>query len=358
MNILQDIQALGHEQVVFCQDRETSLSAIIAVHNTNLGPALGGVRFWPYQNEADALEDVLRLSQAMTWKNALADLPLGGAKAVILAPAGMTTPSEALLRAYARFVERLNGAYITAEDMGMTEQCMATIRSVTKHVGGLPAELGGLGDPSYFTARGVLAGMKACAQQRWHSASLEKKHIALQGCGHVGTHLIDMLLQEGARLTVTDFYPERLQRFAHHAAIHTVAMDEIYDVAADIFSPCAMGGILNPKTIARLHTEAIAGCANNQLLHEERDGQLLQDKGILYAPDFLINAGGVIIIYAEVAQKGREWALQHIDSLYEKTLQIFSRSAAEKQTTALIARQIAQEKCGFRTPAEMPISQA
>lgn len=347
MSIFSEISHLGHEQVVFCQDPETQLKAIIAVHNTNLGPALGGVRFWHYQSEEQALEDVLRLSRAMTWKNALADLPLGGAKAVIMAPPNMNHPSEDLLRAYAKFVDRLNGCYLTAEDMGMTEQSMATIKSVTPHVGGLPDELGGLGDPSYFTARGVLAGMKAAAKHTWNDSSLKGKHIAIQGCGHVGSHLIEMLLELGARLTVTDYFAERTNKFKENPHIQVVEQEEIYSTPCDIFSPCAMGGILNPATIATLSAKVIAGCANNQLLDEQRDGALLQAKGITYAPDFLINAGGVIIIYAEIARKGRTWATQHIDSLYDKTIAVLSRSEKSNQSPALVALEMAQEKCGL-----------
>jgi leucine dehydrogenase len=317
-----------HEQVVFCHDHETGLKAIIGIHNTVLGPALGGTRMWEYASDAEALNDVLRLSRGMTYKAAISGLNLGGGKAVIIGDA-KTQKTEALLRKFGRFVKNLNGKYITAEDVGMTTKDMQYIRMETKHVAGLPESMGGSGDPSPVTAFGTYMGMKAAAKKAFGSESLAGKRIAVQGVGHVGGYLLEHLIKEGARIVLTDYYEDRkLEMAAKYNAV-AVGLDEIYDQEVDIYSPCALGATINNDTIDRLKCRVIAGCANNQLQDENVHGPALVERGIIYAPDFLINAGGLINVYSEVIGGSRKSALSQTEKIYDFTTEVLNKAEQE-----------------------------
>ncbi|MCH2197885.1 MAG: leucine dehydrogenase [Flavobacteriales bacterium] len=315
-----------HEQVLFCQDQATGLKAIIAVHNTTLGPSLGGTRMWNYASEADALKDVLRLSRGMTYKSALAGLNLGGGKAVIIGDS-RTQKSEALFRRFGKFVNSLGGKYITAEDVGITTKDMEYVALETEHVAGLPEYMGGSGDPSPVTAYGVYMGMKAAAKQRWGSKSLEGKKVAVQGVGHVGAYLVEHLVSEKAIVTITDIHQPSIQKLVEKFGVSAVAPNEIYDVDMDIYAPCALGATVNDETLERLNCTIICGAANNQLANETRHGQIVRERGILYAPDYLVNAGGIINCYWEVIGYNREAALSQTEEIYNTTLEIFKRSA-------------------------------
>ena len=342
-SVFGQISEFQHEQVVFCHDHETGLKAIIGIHNTVLGPALGGTRMWTYASEAEALRDVLRLSRGMTYKSAISGLNLGGGKAVIIGDSKIDK-TEAMMRKFGRFVNNLNGKYITAEDMGMTTQDMAYIGMETKHVAGLPESQGGSGDPSPVTAYGTYMGMKAAAKRAWGSDSLSGKKISVQGTGHVGGYLIDYLAKEGAQLFITDMDQERLKRIAANTGATVVGLDEIYDLDVDIYSPCAMGATINDNTLQRLKCQVIAGCANNQLKDETVHGPALIDRGIVYAPDFLINAGGIINVYSEVKKLNREWAMQQTEQIYNTTLNIFAKAETEGIHTQEAATKIAQKR--------------
>lgn len=333
---------MEHEQVVFCSDKKTGLKAIIAIHNTVLGPALGGVRMWNYKSEQEALNDVLRLSRGMTFKAAISGLNLGGGKAVIIGDA-KTQKSEALMRSFGRFVNSLNGKYITAEDVGMETQDMVYIRKETTHVTGLPEEMGGNGNPSPVTAYGVYMGMKAGAKFLWGSDSLEGKKILVQGTGHVGETLIDYLTKENAIVLVNDINEERLKTItAKYKA--TAVTGNIYAQEMDIYSPCALGATLNSETIPQLKCSLVAGAANNQLADENLHGQMLKDRNIVYAPDFLINAGGIINVYAEIAGYDKKKTMDETAKIFNTTLNILNRAKEKNITTAQAALNAAQER--------------
>ncbi len=342
-NVFAQLSELGHEQVVFCQDADTGLKAIIAIHNTILGPALGGLRMWPYEDEQKALTDVLRLSRGMTYKSSIAGLNLGGGKAVIIGDA-RTQKTEALLRTFAKFVENLNGKYITAEDVGMTAKDMETINQETDHVAGLPAELGGLGDPSPFTAYSTYMGMKASAKAAWGSDSLSGKKIAVQGAGHVGYYLIELLVKEGAKVYVCDIYEDRIKKITHNFKVEVVAVDQIYSIPADVYSPCALGATVNDETLAQINASIICGCANNQLKDETIHGDECLKRGIIYAPDFLVNSGGVTNVYAEILSSGSDWAKTKIEQVYDQTLQVIKTSQLSNLNAQKVAIQIAQNR--------------
>jgi len=292
--LLRQMFENGHEQVVFCNDKATGLKAIIGIHNTILGPALGGTRMWNYATEEEALTDVLRLSRGMTLKASISGLNLGGGKAVIIGDS-RKLKSEALMRRFGKFVNSLNGKYITAEDVGMNPIDMLNISRHTKHVVGIPESYGGGGDPSPVTAYGVYLGMKASAKKVYGNDSLTGKKILVQGAGHVGSYLIDYLIKENANVLVVDIFEDKLEAIKQkNPKVEIVAPEKLFNTNMDIYSPCALGGTLHPNTIARLKCKIVAGAANNQLLEEQRDGDLLTQNGILYAPDFLINAGGLI----------------------------------------------------------------
>jgi len=296
-SIFGQLTTLEHEQLLICQDKDTGLKALIGIHNTVLGPALGGTRLWSYASEEAAIRDVLRLSRGMTFKNALAGLNLGGGKAVLIGDPKLKT--EAYLRRFGRFIESLGGRYVTAEDVNMKTADMEYIALETRHVTGLPKNKGGAGDPSPVTAFGVYMGMKAAAKKAYGSDSLAGKKIGVQGVGQVGKYLINYLVKEGASLFISDIDDKKLQEIAASTGATILDKEEIYDLQMDIYAPCALGGTLNDHTIERLTCQVIAGGANNQLEDENKHGKMLLEKGITYAPDFLINAGGVINVGAE-----------------------------------------------------------
>lgn len=338
--ILVQLTKMGHEQVLFCNDAKTGLKAIIAVHNTVLGPALGGTRMWKYDNEADALHDVLRLSRGMTYKNSISGLDLGGGKAVIIGDA-RTMKSEALFRRFGQFVNGLAGKYITAEDVGISPDDMVHVSKETNHVVGLP---GKSGDPSPVTAYGVYMGMKACAKMQFGTDSLNGKTVAVQGVGHVGQYLVKHLAAEGAKIFITDIHEETLKKVAETYGASVVAPQEIYDVPMDIYAPCALGATVNDDTLARLSCSIISGAANNQLADEQKHGMAVMEKGILYAPDYAINAGGVINCFSEVSGLSLEWSHQKAGEIYQTIYQILERSKNEGIPSYQIANRMAEER--------------
>ena len=341
--ILDKMDKMGHEQVRFCRDKKTGLKAIIAIHDTTMGPSLGGVRMWNYKNEMEAVEDVLRLSRGMTYKAAISGLELGGGKAVIIGDA-KTDKSEALLRRFGQFVESLNGKYITAEDVNMSPKDMEYIKMETNHVTGTDVALGGSGDPSPVTAYGVYMGMKASAMYRWGSDSLEGKTILVQGIGHVGQYLVEHLTNEKANILINDINEERLKEVSEIYDAEIVSGDGIFDLPIDIYAPCALGATLNSDTILRLKCEIVAGAANNQLADEELHANQLKDRGIIYAPDFLINAGGLINVYSEIKGFSREKALEETKNIYNTTLEILNKAEKDGVTTNQAAISTAQER--------------
>lgn len=343
-SIFEKVGTMGHEQVVFCNDEATGLKAIIGIHNTVLGPALGGTRMWNYSSEQEAITDVLRLSRGMTYKAAISGLNLGGGKAVIIGDASKIK-NEALMRRFGRFVDSLGGRYITAEDVNMSTKDMEYVHMETDHVTGIPESMGGSGDPSPVTAYGVYMGMKASAQKVFGSDSLKDKKVALQGVGHVGMHLTEYLANEGAKIYITDINDEKLKSVSKNTGAEVVGMDEIYDLDVDIYSPCALGATVNDDTIPRLKASIIAGAANNQLKDEERHGYMLIDHGITYAPDFLINAGGLINVGAEYyGTYSPESTKKQTEGIYDTCMNIFDLAIAEKITTQEAAIKIAEQR--------------
>lgn len=345
--IFGTLSDMGHEQVVFCQDKATGLKAIIAIHSTVLGPALGGTRMWEYTSEQEALTDVLRLSRGMTFKASISGLNLGGGKAVIIGDA-KSIKTESLLRRFGKFVDSLKGKYITAEDVNMRTSDMEYIRMETRHVTGLSELMGGGGDPSPVTAYGVYMGMKATAKKVFGSDGLDGKRVAVQGVGQVGMHLVEHLAKEGAQIFITDLNRDRVKRIAQEFHATGVSMDEIYDVDCDIYAPCALGATINDDTIARLRCSIIAGAANNQLKDEVRHGYMLLDRSITYAPDFLINAGGLINVYHEhLGQYNRERVLEQTTRIYDTCLNILdyaeeARISSQEAAINLAKRRIAE----------------
>lgn len=343
LNVLNNMKTMGHEQIVFCQDEAIGLKAIIGIHNTVLGPALGGTRMWHYASDADALEDVLRLSRGMTFKSAIAGLNLGGGKAVIIGDS-RKQKNEALLRRFGKFVNSLGGKYITAEDVGMSTRDMEFIHMETDYVTGLPEYLGGSGDPSPVTAYGVYMGMKATAKYVYGNDSLSCKKVAVQGAGHVGQYLIDYLVKEGAKVFVSDIFEDRLKECTSKYSVHVVDTDAIYDMDMDIYAPCALGGTLNDETIIRLKCAIVAGGANNQLKNETVHGKQLLEKGIVYAPDFLINSGGIINVYGEIAGYDKQAAMKKAEYIYEVTQEVLKISSEQKISSQVAAMQVAQRR--------------
>jgi leucine dehydrogenase len=327
-----------HELLLTCTDEGAGYRGVIAVHSTALGPAVGGARFWNYASEEDAITDALRLSRGMTYKNALAGLPLGGGKSVIIGD-NRVRVREQIFRAHGRFVERLGGRYITAEDVGTSPSDMEFIRLETRHVAGL---LGGSGDPSPVTAHGVFRATQAAARARWGSDELAGRRVALQGCGHVGHHLARELRAAGASLVVADTEDERVRRVVEECGAESVAPEEIYGVEADIFAPCALGGVINDETIPRLKVELVAGAANNQLL-EARHGAALERRGILYAPDYVANAGGIINGCVELLGWRPAQARLKVEEIYDTLLHVFDIAKSEGIPTYLAADRLAEE---------------
>jgi leucine dehydrogenase len=342
-NVFESLAHKDHEQVVFCYDQTTKLKAIIAVHNTALGPALGGCRMWTYANEDEALTDVLRLSRGMTYKAAVAGLNLGGGKAVIIGDP-KKDKNEGLFRSFGRFVEGLAGRYITAEDVGTSVNNMEWVRMETSHVTGISRALGGSGDPSPVTAFGVFHGIRAAAKHYYGKESLSTLTIAIQGAGQVGYHLAKHLTQAGAKVIISDIDQEAVKRVVNELRVTAVSPEEIYDVECDIFAPCALGAIVNTKTLPRLKCKIIAGAANNQLEDDKTASPILQERGILYAPDYVINSGGLINVANELEGYNRERALQQAENIYSILTRVFENAATQKIPTFKAADNLAQER--------------
>lgn len=344
LSVLAQMTSMDHEEVLFCQDKDTGLKAIIAVHSTVLGPSLGGTRMWTYKSESEALKDVLRLSRGMTYKASVAGLNLGGGKAVIIGDS-RTLKNELLMRRFGKFVDSLGGRYITAEDVGMTTKDMEYIGMETEFVAGMPKYLGGSGDPSPVTAYGVYMGMKAAAKTHYGNDGLAGKKVAVQGCGHVGEVLVDYLVKEGAIVTVSDIFEDRLKQMNSKYGVQTVLGDGIYDVDMDIYAPCALGATLNDQTLQRLKCEIVAGAANNQLADEVKTMEILNSKGIVYAPDFVINSGGIINIFPELSGNySEEMAMNQTQMVYDTTLAVFDRASRENISTSEAAMKIAEDR--------------
>ncbi len=337
----------NHEQVVFCNDKDTGLKAIIGIHNTVLGPALGGTRMWNYNNEWEALNDALRLSRGMTFKSAITGLNLGGGKAVIIGDA-KTQKTPELMRKFGEFVHSLSGKYITAEDVGMTTADMDTVREVTPYVTGISESLGGAGNPSPITAYGVFMGMKAAAKYKFGSDVLEGKSVFVQGIGNVGEALVEHLVDEGANVTISDISQERLEEVRTKYGVSIYGGHDIYSEPMDIYAPCALGATINDDTIYKIKAQIIAGAANNQLAVEETHGKILQDRGIVYAPDFLINAGGIINVYAELEGYDRKEIMRKTENIYNTTLEILNNAKTHNITTNHAAMNIAQARIDAR----------
>jgi len=332
-----------HEQVVLCAQPDAGLKAIIAIHNTVLGPALGGVRMWPYKTEEAALRDVLRLSRGMTYKAAISGLNFGGGKAVIIGDPH-TDKTEVLFRAFGKYVDSLGGRYITAEDVGIEVRDMEWVYSETTYVSGIPKELGGSGDPSPVTAYGVYMGIKACAKKAYGTDSLEGKRIAIQGAGHVASHLAEYVSKEGAKIYITDIYREKAEEVAQITGAEVVDTNNIYGLDVEIFSPCALGGIINDDTIPYFKCDIIAGGANNVLDSEEKHGRILLDKGILYAPDYVINAGGIINLSGEFEGYGEKRAYKITSRIYDTILNILNYSETNNMPTLAASNILAEER--------------
>lgn len=338
------VQQMGHEQVVFCHDPHSGLNAIIAIHNTTLGPALGGTRLWNYSSHQDAVVDALRLSRGMTYKAAISGLNLGGGKAVIVGDAA-TVKSEGLWRRYGKFVNSLNGKYITAEDVNTSARDMEYISLETEHVTGVPEYMGGSGDPSPFTAYGVFIGMKASAKKLWGNDSLSGKKVLVQGVGHVGKYLVGHLIEEGAKVYISDINEAKIKETVDKfRSVEVVAGDKIFDLEMDVYAPCALGATVNTESIAKMKCPIIAGAANNQLADENVHGPMLVQKGIIYAPDFLINAGGLINVGAELDGYNRERVMGNVEKIYDRTLEIYKLSETENIHAQAAAMKLAEKR--------------
>jgi leucine dehydrogenase len=343
MSIFDEIQKREHEQVAFCSDAEIGLKAIIAIHNTTLGPALGGTRMWTYTSDDEALRDALRLSRGMTYKAAIAGLNLGGGKAVIIGDPEKEK-SEPLFRAYGRFVDSLGGRYITAEDVGTSERDMEWVSHETRHVTGTSKARGGSGDPSPVTGFGVYVGMKAAANVAYGSDSLEGKKVSIQGAGKVASYLAEHLAKDGAVISCTDINEDRAKQLAAKVGGTYVDPDSIYGQDVDIFAPCALGAILNDETIPALKCRIVAGGANNQLLEEQKHASMLAKRDILYAPDYAINAGGLMNVANELEGHNPERALTQAKGIYDIIRDIFRISSEENVLTTIAANKLAEQR--------------
>jgi leucine dehydrogenase len=342
MDVFKQMHHGGHEEVVFARDADAGLTAIIAIHSTTLGPALGGTRMYPYATEEQALRDVLELSRGMTYKAAAAGLNLGGGKAVIIGDPD-TDKKESLFRAFGRFVDRMNGRFYTGEDVGTNTSDMDYVREETRFVGGVSRRRGGAGDPSPVTAYGVLQGMRACAAERWGQDSLDGRRVAIQGLGKVGWHLTALLQQAGAIVIGSDVNLEQRKRAQQQLGVHTVDPEDIYDVPVDIFAPCAMGGAISESTLPRLTCEVIAGSANNQINGKTVPGLILQRR-ILYAPDYVINAGGLINVYVERHGYDRARALALTREIYGRLRNVFKVARDFDIPTSVAADRIVEQR--------------
>lgn len=332
----------GHEQVIFCHDKTVGLKAIIAIHNTSLGPALGGTRMWNYKTEEEALIDVLRLSKGMTYKAAAAGLNLGGGKAVIIGD-HKTQKTEGLFRAFGQFINSLNGKYITAEDVGTSEKDMEYIYMETPFVTGIPKDFGGSGDPSPYTAHGVLMGIKASAHEKFGTDDLKGMRIAVQGLGNVGTNLVNYLIREGAKVTVTDIDNDKIKKHVDQYKVDATTPDQILFTDCDVLAPCAMGAVINDQTIGKLKCKVVSGGANNQLA-EARHGDQLRELGILYAPDFVVNAGGLMNVFVELEGYTSERAFDKTKNIYDNVKKVFQIAKRDNIGTHTAADRLAEER--------------
>lgn len=342
MKIFDYMQKYDYEQLVFCQDEAAGLKAIIAIHDTTLGPALGGCRMWTYASEEDAIEDALRLARGMTYKAAATGLNLGGGKTVVIGNP-KTDKSEALFRSLGRYIESLGGRYITAEDVGTTVQDMDLIHQETQYVTGVSEAFGSSGNPSPMTALGVFRGIQAAAKEAFGSDSLEGKTVAVQGVGNVGYYLCKHLHEAGAKLIITDINEDNVKRVQAEFGTEVVAPTEIFGVECDIFSPCALGAVINDDTIPQLKCKVVAGSANNQL-KEDRHGDKLQELGILYAPDYVINAGGLINVADELEGYNAERAKKKVENIYNILLNVFEIARQEGIPTYKAANRLAEQR--------------
>ena len=342
MNLFTEMTEMGHEQVLFCRNDDVGLRAIIAIHDTTLGPALGGLRLYNYGNEEDAVRDVLRLSRGMTYKAAVAGLDLGGGKAVIMGDPSIK--SEALFRSFGRHVQSLGGRYITAEDMNTTVEDMNAISRETEWVTGAGSYQGGAGDPSPVTAWGVFQGIRACLEVVYGSPDVSGRTIAIQGVGNVGYHLGRYLNERGAKLLYTDISERKLRKIQEDFGGKIIDEEEFYSTECDVLAPCAVGGILNKDTIPKIRAPIVAGGANNQLDDEESDGTLLEEAGITYAPDYVINAGGLIHVYAELKGFPEEKAMSDASLIFDTVKRVINKAKSLGITTTDASNQVAEER--------------
>ncbi|MEG9297358.1 branched-chain amino acid dehydrogenase [Mangrovibacillus sp. Mu-81] len=342
MKIFSYMENYDYEQLVFCQDEVSGLKAIIAIHDTTLGPALGGTRMWTYESEEAAIEDALRLARGMTYKNAAAGLNLGGGKTVIIGDP-RKDKNEEMFRAFGRYIQGLNGRYITAEDVGTTVADMDLIHEETDYVTGISPAFGSSGNPSPVTAYGVYRGMKAAAKAAFGTDSLEGKTIAVQGVGNVAYNMCKHLHEEGANLIVTDIHKESVDRAVNDFGAKAVDPSEIYSVDCDIFAPCALGAIINDETISQIKAKVIAGAANNQL-KETRHGDAIHEMGIVYAPDYVINAGGVINVADELYGYNSERAMKKVEQVYNNVERVIEIAKRDNVPTYVAADRMAEER--------------
>jgi leucine dehydrogenase len=354
--IFETIANTGHEEVVFCHNKDAGLKAIIAIHNTVLGPALGGLRMWPYKTEQEAVNDVLRLSRGMTFKNAVAGLNLGGGKAVIIGDPSKDK-SEALFRAFGRFVNSLNGRYITAEDVGIDVNDMEYVYRETEYVTGVHQVHGGSGDPSPFTAYGTLQGLMAALNKRFGDEEVGKYSYAVQGLGHVGMEFVKLLKERGAKIFVTDINKGLVDKAVSEYGAEAVGLDEIYDVNADVYSPCALGGTVNEQTLPRLKAKIICGAANNQLANNAI-GDEVAKRGILYAPDYAVNAGGVMNVALELDGYNRERAMRMMRTIYHNLGRIFEIAERDSIPTYTAADRLAEERITAIGKLKLPMGRS
>jgi len=331
-----------HEEVLYCHNKDVGLKAIIAIHNTALGPALGGTRMWNYKTDEEALVDVLRLSRGMTYKAAAAGLNLGGGKAVIIGD-HKTQKTEGLFRAFGQYINSLNGRYITAEDVGTSEKDMEYVFMETPWVTGISSALGGSGDPSPFTAQGTLIGIKAATKVKLKTDNLKGLRVAVQGLGHVGYHLAHYLNKEGAQVVVADIDQEKVKQLVSELGVKAASPEEILFQDVDVIAPCAMGAVINDQSIEKLKCKIVAGAANNQLA-EPKHGQYLKDRGILYAPDYVINAGGLINVWVELEGYKKDRSEEMLFKIYDNLMSVFQIAEEENITTYAAAERMAQRR--------------
>lgn len=342
MNIFETLDKREHEQVIFCHNKDVGLKAIVAIHNTVLGPALGGLRMWPYETEQEALNDVLRLSRGMTYKAAVSGLNLGGGKAIIIGDP-KKDKSEELFRAFGRFIDSLGGRYITAEDVGIDVNDMEYVIQETENVVGVHQVHGGSGDPSPFTAFGTYQGMKACLEKKFDNQDIGQYAYAVQGVGHVGLELVKLLRKDGAKVFVTDINEQAVQQCVDEYGCEAVALDDIYDVDANVYAPCALGATVNDNTIERFKFDIVCGSANNQLA-ESRHGDELEARGIVYAPDYAVNAGGLMNVSIELEGYNRERAMRMTRNIYYNIKRIFDIAERDGITSWKAANRMGEER--------------